>query len=249
MWGWYISMLAVAALAAIAAWAIFRVFRYVTEIQEKYYALMEKLAAQGIATQPEIVRSSQFSDAALGLRPAAAMVDGPAQPAKTLQVKGPHILTIGVESSAFLATLCDPSNERQDPALDAKWIVTPAGAASVNPTIGSSVKVTPTQLGAFVLHVDAGSSATGTVEFSVATILPASKTVSIPFIGEGWGTIILAIFFGAAVALLGLSRAIDPALVGTLMGALLGYIFGFVSRSGSSGGPANGGGNKPAGNE
>ena len=240
---WYTSVLCAIVLSAIAVWAIYRVLRYVTEMQEKYYALTEKLVEHGIATQPEIVHSSQATQIA-GASTANVSDNESDQLSKTLQVKGPQTLAIGVESSAYVAIMKDSANDKQEPAQDAKWTVKPEDAASLSSDSGPTVKVTSNRLGAFILHIDAGSPTTKSIDFPIASIQPASKAASIPFIGEGWGTIVLAIVFGTAVSLLGLSRVIDPALVGTLMGALLGYIFGVVTRSGNTR-ESSGAGNNP----
>ena len=233
MWGWYISVLCAVVLSAIAVWAIYRVLRYVTEMQEKYYALTEKLAEHGIATQHEIVHSSQAIPIA-GASIANASDNESDQLTKTLQVKGPQTLAIGVETSHYVAIIKDSSNDKQEPAQDAKWTVKPEDAASLSSSSGPTVKVTPSRLGAFILHINNGSSITKSIDFPIASIQPAGKAASIPFIGEGWGynRPCHCLWYGCFATWAQPSNRSGTR--GYADGRTLGYIFGVVTRPGNT---------------
>ena len=257
-WDWWLRVLSALLLSAIGAWAIYKVFHYVTEIQKKYYDVTKDLASRGQTTSTEIVSSSfaapARAPAAEGM-PSAAPASVPVP--KKLSVKGPQTVTVNVESTDFTAFFVQ--NGKEEPADNTvTWHVVPETAAVLSQSTGPVVRVTARQLGAFDLLVKpADASATGSldVHFPVAVIAPAKGGISLPFIGEGWGTIVLAILFGIIIALLGLSRVLSTALVGTLLGALLGYIFGTVSpgraggdqRPASPAAPPSTGTNPPAG--
>ena len=53
-----------------------------------------------------------------------------------------------------------------------------------------------------------------------------SEMPSLPFIGQGFGSIISAIVLIAALVVLASTRAIDADVVGVVLGALAGYLFG-----------------------
>ena len=222
--------------------------------------MTKDLASRGLTTRVVIVSASSSAAAV-----AQGDDDGSSNPPagspptpKILSVKGPNTVTVNVESTDFTAIFVQDGSEA--PADNTvTWHVVPETAAVISQSVGPVVRLTAKQLGAFELLVKAAddASATGSadVHFPVAAIAPASGGISLPFVGEGWGTIVLAILFGIIIALLGLSRVLSTALVGTLLGALLGYIFGTVS-SGRAGGdqrpaspaaPPSTGTNPPAG--
>jgi hypothetical protein len=54
----------------------------------------------------------------------------------------------------------------------------------------------------------------------------------LPFIGEGYGSIVGAILLLAVVVVLAATRAIDADIVGVLLGSIAGYLFGVgISRN------------------
>jgi hypothetical protein len=227
-WDWALRLLSAAFLSALGAWAIFMVFRYVTQVQNKYYDLTGTLASRGQSTTPVMVRANT------PVRPAGQPELAGAEES-VLTVKGPNTITVNVESPPFMAVF--QQGDQETPAgEDVTWQILPATAGTLSATTGESVRVTPKQVGAFQLIAkpNAAAADSAAVHFPVAVVAPAGGGIALPFIGEGWGTIVLAILFGLIIALLGLSRVLSTALVGTLLGALLGYIFGMVSPSLSS---------------
>jgi hypothetical protein len=239
-WDWALRLLSAAFLSALGAWAIYMVFRYVTQLQTKYYDLAENLAKRGQSIQPVIVSASIPAGARenMPLPSAVGAPEDEVPPAKVLGVRGPNTVTVNVESPPFTAVL-QPGDKEWPADEPVTWQIAPESAGTLSQTTGLSVRVTPKQVGAFQLIVkpQAATNDGEAVHFPVAVVAPVSGGISLPFVGEGWGTIVLAILFGLIIALLGLSRVLSTALIGTLLGALLGYIFGAV-------GPNLAGGNR-----
>ncbi len=223
-WDWALRLASVFVISALAAWAIYRVFKYITLMQKRYYTVADHMARRGTATRLVPV-SARMPSGGGGDRDLGG---------KELQVKGPNTLTVGAtdEYKAVVKT-----DDTETPAAEATWQVAPEGIATLDATTGATVRVTAKQQGAFELVVSVkGAAATDQateVHFPVAVIAPTAQPIDLPFVGEGWGTIILAILFGTIVALLGLSRVLSTSLVGTLLGALLGYIFGVATSGGT----------------
>jgi hypothetical protein len=114
-------------------------------------------------------------------------------------------------------------------ADDATWSVEPANAATVNPVSGTNTKVIATIAGPFIL-VAKDSRQSEPARFPVEALVSQGKAVELPFIGQAYGAIAIAVVVVAAIIVLGLSDILSGEAVATLLGALLGYIFG-VTRS------------------
>lgn len=233
-WDWWLRMLSAVVISALGAWAIFKVIQYVSQMQNRYYDATEHLAARGQSVRSVVIAATALPSPSSVLEGSSdAPPDAPPAPAEVkFKVSGPHVLTIGVESADFTAVLIRDGAEA--PADDTvTWQVVPDGAAILSKTKGAAIRLTPQQIGAFDLVVTATGAVTAAggseLHFPVAVNVPASSGIALPFIGEGWGTIILAVLFGVIIALLGLSRVLSTSLVGTLLGALLGYLFGVVA--------------------
>jgi len=253
-WDWALRTLSAFFLAAVGAWAIYRVFLYVTEMQNKYYDIANTFAGRGQVARAVIVSATMFAPEAKGEPGALAAPEDVVSP-KKLNIKGPNSVTVNLESSDFVASFEQQGAETPgDNTIT--WQIVPEGAAILSRSQGATVRLTAKQLGAFILLARAEDPTTGAmteVHFPVAVIAPTQSDIPLPFIGEGWGTIILAILFGTIIALLGLSRVLSTSLVGTLLGALLGYIFSMVGpglgrgvqRSPNPGAPPPSGGPNP----
>jgi hypothetical protein len=212
-------------LFALAALAI--VFAYIYSIQRKFYETTASLGRAGRTVQITSVAAFAMSKG------------GPPSAQETLQsrlqIRGPAAVSVGQESAEFSVTL--QKNDGSESAADnARWSVEPANTAVVNPQQGAKVKVIATTVGAFKLMANSDDAVAA--ELSVAALAPQPAPVQLPFIGQAYGSIAIAILLIAAVIVLGLAGILSSEGAATILGALLGYIFG-VTRQGSANPPAN----------
>jgi hypothetical protein len=211
--------LGILALFGIAVLAI--VTAFILGSGSRYFTSVERLARRGVATAPQLVTATS--------QPGQASLDGPAEP--QLSVTGPDKVTVGV-ATAYRAMLGDA------PANEAQWTVEPANAATVDPTTGSQVTVTAKTTGSFELKASSGSTSIGITISAEAS--DAGRTL-LPFIGGGWGAIIVSIVIAVIVAILGLLGVVGSEAIAALFGTLLGYLFGIRTSDagGSRGDSAN----------
>ncbi len=86
----------------------------------------------------------------------------------------------------------------------------------------------------------ANTSATAPIT-AVEAAPTSAGGVDLPFVGEGYGTVIVAVVLVALATVLGLLDVLDSSAVATLFGAVAGYIFfkaGAASLGGGQGAPA-----------
>jgi hypothetical protein len=216
--------------------ALAMLFLYNYKIQSRSYAVLERLGRLGQTVK--VTSSAPFvhpdSDKE-SFRSAGAV----------LKIEGPGVVTVGVESAEFTATV---GKEPAPP--ETKWTVIPSSSATVRPKNGSTVKVIATVAGAFTIaaevsqpsevdlspevratlrpEVAAGLKPAASVrgEVQVAAISQDVRPIELPFIGRGYGSIAMAIILVAAVIILGMAGVLSGEGVATLLGGLLGYIFG-----------------------
>jgi len=242
----------IVATLLFALLALAMLFLYTYKIQSRSYVTMEKLGRLGktvtVASTAPFVR---VGDEKESLRPAE----------QVLKVAGPSVVTVGVESAEFTATI---GSELAPP--ETKWTVTPVTAATLNSKNGPVVKVIAAKGGAFTLAAEVSAAAhdklssglspealadlspeaiarlnpeprrSGKIstEVQVAAIEPVVNAVEVPFVGRGYGSMAMAIVLVAAVIILGLAGTLSGEGVATLLGGLLGYIFGVAVPSASA---------------
>jgi hypothetical protein len=227
-----IVLLAIATLVfAVVALLTILIYTYVA--QKQFCAAAEKLGRAGRAVK--LVSVSSIEGAAL-----TAVVEG-APPSKSLTIEGPEAVTVGVQSSEFKATWTDGK-----PAIGAKWSVEPTSAASYNPVDAESsarIKVIAATVGAFKLTATATYEGTEngekTVSLRVAALAPETGPVELPFIGRGYGAIVISVILITAVVILGITNVLSGQGVAALIGGLLGYIFGVGVTSNANRKPTN----------
>lgn len=208
---------------ALLALAI--VFVYIYFVQKKFYETSEGLGRLGRAVQ---VTSVSTFVAPTGLEGGLADATG-AEAVELLQVTGPASVPVGVESTEFSVIRVEGG------ALvnEAVWSVDPPNAAIVNPQQGAKVKVIAAVPGVFKLIAEVTTPKPGSAELPVAAVAPQANAVQLPFIGEAYGSITIAIILIAAIMMLSLFGTLSGEGAATLLGALLGYIFG-VTKLGAS---------------
>lgn len=220
---WFLFWTLLFALLALVV-----VFVYTYFIQKEFYTTARGLGRLGKTVKVKSVPT--FLAATTGLESMAV------EPSERLQITGPAAITVGVESPEFSVVRLQ---DGEVAAEDAKWAVEPANAATVQPESGAKVKVIAALPGAFTLIAQVSQPKPGEARLPVAAIAPQVSPVELPFVGQAYGSIAIALVLIAAVIILGLSSILSGEGAATLLGALLGYIFG-VTKSGASN-PATGG--------
>ncbi|OLC63250.1 MAG: hypothetical protein AUH89_00150 [Ktedonobacter sp. 13_1_40CM_4_52_4] len=145
-------------------------------------------------------------------------------PDVTLIIDGPGFVAVGAQAD-FTATVKKASEGTPIPSGDVTWSTYPLDAASVNPKTGLKVSVVPLKKGPFVL-----TATLDTINSSVAVAAvdpPASE--DLPFIGQGFGSLVIAVLVVVAIILLALTGILTGEAVAILFGGLLGYIFGVAT--------------------
>jgi hypothetical protein len=240
----------IVATLLFALLALAMLFFYNYKIQSRSYSALERLGRLGktvkVTSSAPFVRPDSDKESFRSAVP-------------VLKIEGPGVVTVGVESAEFTATL---GNEPSPP--ETKWTVTPATAATLSPN-GSTVKVIATVAGAFTIAAEVSAASDANLspeartvlrpeviaglkppasvrgELQVAAISQEAEAIELPFIGGGYGSIAMAIILVAAVIILGMAGVLGGESVATLLGGLLGYIFGVaVPPAASAAGKKNG---------
>jgi hypothetical protein len=185
---------------------------YIYKIQGKYYAATQSLSQRGVGVKATLISSI--------LPEGVTEEDG----REKLKIDGPGFVAVGTHAD-YIAKI--GSNES---SADTQWTFAPEGAVGYNTQKGPKVTVTPLQIGSFRLSASVGGE---TVEYSVA-VVPPQATQELPFIGQGFGSLVIAVLVIVALILLGVTGVLNPEAVGTLLGGLLGYIFGVTTSTAAS---------------
>jgi hypothetical protein len=217
--GWGSSLLlfgAVTVTLLFAFGALALLLWYTYRMQMRFYEVSEQLGRMGrtirVHSQTPSFGPTTMPEGALeGLPPSGAV-------AESLRVDGPGMIPVGALSDEFTATKADGT-----PATDAMWSVQPDNVALVTPPTGPRVRLVAATAGVLTLNVAAGQ-AQG--EVAVAATSAEQGSVELPFVGQNYATMALAIIVIAAVIVLGLARILTGEGVASLLGALIGYIFG-----------------------
>ena len=226
----------IVATLLFALLALAMLFLYNYKIQSRSYAVLERLGRLGQTVK--VTSSAPFVHPDSDKESFKSAVS-------VLKIEGPGVVTVGVESAEFTATV---GKEPAPP--ETRWTVTPANAATVSPKRGSTVKIIATVAGAFTIAAEVSAAPDADVspearaalrpevisglkpaasargEVQVAAISPEINAIELPFIGRGYGSIAMAIILVAAVIVLGMAGVLSGEGVATLLGGLLGYIFG-----------------------
>lgn len=122
-----------------------------------------------------------------------------------------------------------------DDIVEATWAMSDESLADVTPASpAKTVTVKAKKSGTLRL--------TATAEFGRAEATIHLVTVesgplgSLPFVGKGYGSLVIAVFVAALVAVLGLVGVLGSEPVATLFGTLLGYIFAKAAQTNSDNG-------------
>ena len=212
-------------LFLFGALVVLMVVAFLYASQRTYFATVRGLARSGQVTKPAPVSATTGQGGAASL--------GRGGGGGELAIAGSPTLTVG-SPSTYTVTL-------DDAPTDGTWTANPATAAAIAPTTGSSVSVVALKAGSIKLAAAAGGQ---TVTLAVTAEAPVESSTALPFIGPGWGSIIVSIVIAVVVAALGLAGILDGQAIAGLYGALVGYLFGV--RTGAGGGASGAASNEGA---
>ena len=170
--------------------------------------------------------------------------DGQSQPASTqlppITVLGPTTI---VKGTGIVFRTVDENGS--PPADQVTWEVVNGsvgdGDVTLETNTGPFTVITVKKPGIFILKVTALGRTPATIPITVvrSVVEPKPSGLKAFFLGDGYGTINLALFLMAAVAALGAIGVVGDGTVSTIFGAMAGYIFGIAvvstKKSGGSG--------------
>jgi len=222
-------------LLLVALFALSEIFRYLRDGREDYYKTFRELARKGVYATPVMVDATATQEPALRLAESGAILESDVNPA-LFRVSGPGVVVAG-QSGTFTATL------NEAPADGTLWELsasdgTPVSAqsATLEPATGGSATFTGLKPGSYRLRATpADPNLSMVVETAITVVEPPvadGDGPMLPFIGEGYGSIVGAILLLAVVVVLATTRAIDADIIGVLLGSIAGYLFGVgINRS------------------
>lgn len=148
-----------------------------------------------------------------------------AQPPSGLKIEGPTAIAVG-QTAEYSAT-------KAGEVVEATWSAGDTALADLNPSVPTKkVRVTAKKAGTLTIQASAGENQ-GREQVFLVTVEGGSMG-SLPFVGKGFGSLVVAVFVAALVAVLGLLKVIGSEAVATLYGALLGYVFAKAAEASSS---------------
>jgi hypothetical protein len=213
-------------LLLIVLFALFELIKYLRESRSSYYELAGEFARKGIFFAPSYVSATAQVPTII---PTAAIGESPTIVQQHFRVAGPGFAVAG-EAAVFNAFLDD------SPADGTTWTLrrsdgtaVPADVATIQPETGPSTTFTSSTPGQYRLDVTAPGATQPAVQTSITVIEPPAKDGAVPllpFVGQGYGSIIGGLVLMALVGALAAIRAIDADIIGVLLGSLAGFFFG-----------------------
>lgn len=196
---------------------------YVYKIQIKFYNVTQSLSQMGEEVSAVTVNTFRNGGGAGGDL-AAMEEEAPVKPAPPpLNISGPGIVAVGAHA---VYTVMDKDKK---PVDDANWKIDPVDVANLSPTTGASSTVIPLKVGSFKLTAQRPTAKDMETFVTVAIIAPQSGTENLPFLGQAYGSLVIAVLVVVAVILLAMTGTLTGEAVATLFGGLLGYIFGVTT--------------------
>jgi hypothetical protein len=134
-----------------------------------------------------------------------------------LTILGPNTVVVGVATD-FIAQLGDAQ-------VVATWTAEPSTATGPLGAATSRLSLTAGDPGTFTLTATPLAGGAGAPGTRKVTAVPADRARQVlPFIGAGWGSVVVAIVIAAVTGTLGLAGALTGEAVATILGALAGYV-------------------------
>jgi hypothetical protein len=221
-------------LLLVALFALSEIFRYLRDGREDYYRTFREFARRGVYVEPVIVNATAALASTVRTQGTEGLEEA-AGPTTLFRVSGPGMIATG-ESGTFEAFF------GEQPATETVWVLSkpdgstaPAQDATLTPERGASATFSAARPGVYVLTATPAVGANMQVQTTINVVAPPPAdggVPKLPFIGEGYGSIVGAILLLAVVVVLAATRAIDADIVGVLLGSIAGYLFGVgISRN------------------
>lgn len=183
---------------------------FVARDRDRTLGVYEKLVRSGAAVEVVNV-PAQAGEPAVARSAAEADVSAPPE----VMIDGPSTIVVGA-SSEYVARL-------DGVQVVATWTASPSTAIEPPTEATSRLPVTARQSGPFTLTAAAPGATAGTMRVTAATPAP-TRTQSLPFLGAGWGSVVVAVIIASVTAALGLAGQLGGEAVATILGALVGYV-------------------------
>jgi hypothetical protein len=191
---------------------------YLSLVQDKYYRTSE-----GLVTLGRVIPT------AISIKAIERDRDG-IEAVSEIKIKGPGVVVCG-QAAQFKAV---SGGAEQTVDWTVEHTDEGTGQVGVEPASGSHVQVNVAEAGSYKLIAKQGAEVRDEVVFNAVVPEPADqKTVGLPFVGEGYGTVVIAVVILSIAGALGFAGVLDTSAIATLLGAIAGYIF--VQASGGSG--------------
>lgn len=219
--GWLVGGLLILAVVTVTMH-----YYFLSKSRQEYFRTATTLFRQGVFPQPVLVPAQ---GAVTGGALTTARMMEPDGTTATLEMVGPPALIRG-QQGMYIALL---NGARAEQAI---WTVDPAEAATTTPGTGAITVVVANVEGQFSLTASLPDQGLTTPPQTI-TVVPEAKPVTetaspgLPFIGQGFASLVGAIVLIAAVVVLAAIGVEDWEVIGTIFGALAGYLFGFATNT------------------
>ncbi len=201
---------------------------YLSQVQDKYYRTSEGLVTLGKAIPTAISIAAIERDR-----------DG-IEPVPEVKIEGPGVVVCG--QAAQFKAVSGGAEQTVDWAVEHTDVGT--GQVGVEPASGPRVQVNVVEAGSYKLIAKQGAEVRDEVVFNaVAPESADEKSAGLPFVGEGYGSVLIAVVILSIAGALGFAGVLDSSAIATLLGAIAGYIFVQANSGGgdSSGSPPQAG--------
>jgi hypothetical protein len=215
-------------LLLVALFALSEIFRYLRDGREDYYKTFREFAHRGVYVAPVMVNAtstateSRVMDAAGGAETV--------QIEQVFEMTGPGSLLTGDKATYTARLGVDSAVGTSWQLVDREGNAIPAQNAILEAAPdGASATLTAAKAGKYVVSASPAGNPNLRVRTEVVVVDPQpadGEMPQLPFIGEGYGSIVGAILLLAVIVVLAATRAIDADIIGVLLGSIAGYLFG-----------------------
>lgn len=213
---WLVGGLLVLAVVTVAMH-----YHFLSRSRQEYFRAASLLFQRGVYPQPVPIPAHGGAGPGALIRERAPAGDSTTA---SLEVIGPMTLMQG-QQGVYVAL--------RDGALttEARWSVEPADAATLTPATGAVTNVSALREGTLALSASLPGPDGPTMSQTIAVPPLATPDLDapapgLPFIGQGFASLVGAVVLIAAVVVLAAIGVEDWAVIGTIFGALAGYLFG-----------------------
>lgn len=187
---------------------------YLAFIQVRFYRLTGSLSGRGISNLRAIHTPARMAGAeTANFEPMRSQGE--------LKIDGPLVIPVAARSEKFVAFHHDGATPD-----DIIWTLSPDGlGAVIHGRHRYEAKVIVSTSGAYQLTAySASAQLLGTANF--VAVKTSEKAWQLPWVGAGYGSILLAVIVTGALVVLGALGVLESGAIGTILGTIAGLIFG-----------------------